>query len=246
MNSKITKPKKLSPTFDEFKSKFFEENFNPLNDEYADWIGTSLLLHTIHNFDPSGVLSTIDQILTENKAKREQENILRALYYLYLCLDDYGNQIEELKRDYLSLQAPQLFYMYFDFSKKTFQQSKIEFFRNVWLNGLLKVDRRLGEKTAIFELVAILTEDEILTLKIMFNEQQLPGFQERKFVDIEKIAQTLNIEREYSQHICVSLQSRGLLYDYGIGFFDYPGPVHFVLTDFSRLLIEYITEPDLR
>jgi hypothetical protein len=36
----------------------------------------------LHNFDPTGTASAIDQLINEEKSEREQENILRAIYAL--------------------------------------------------------------------------------------------------------------------------------------------------------------------
>lgn len=40
------------------------------------------LLRLLHNIDPSGISSAIDQLLSEKVSEREQENIIRAIYVL--------------------------------------------------------------------------------------------------------------------------------------------------------------------
>jgi hypothetical protein len=246
MSSKIIKYKKIPLTYDEFKAMILEYNSSKSRfDSIADiYDRVPSYIRVIQNFDPTGIAGAIDQILSENKAKREQDNILRAIYNLVQAIQKYSEQLTALEQDYLSQQAPQLTYKYFDLSEKTFEPSKIELFRNIWLNGLINVNRRSGEKSAIFDLVATLTEDEILALRVMFDEQYSLEFKERKPVHVEKIAQVLNMEIEYAQQICVSLQSRGLSADFGIGTYGYKGPVNFVITDYSKLLVEYINEPN--
>jgi predicted transcriptional regulator len=246
MDPKIIKHKEDPLSYDEFKPMILETDLaeSGLLDKAADsYDKIPSYIRAIQNIDPTGIASTIGQLLSENKAKREQDNIIRAIYNLNLAIQKYSEQLTNLEEKYFSEQVPSLTYKYFELSKRTFESQKIEFFRNIWLNGLINTDKQSGEKASIFELAGILTSDEILALKIFYDEQHVLEFKDRKPTHIEKIAKVLNVEISYAQQISMSLQSRGLLLDYGIGKYGYKGPINFVLTDYAKLFAEYITEP---
>lgn len=73
-----------TPSFEEFKETILKEGADAdLFNRFADLHGRiPRLIRIIHNFDPSGTLSAIDQVFNEEKSEREQDNILRAIYDL--------------------------------------------------------------------------------------------------------------------------------------------------------------------
>ena len=75
-------------SYEEFKRKVLEcSEGKTVTDKVADiYDDLPVLVRVIANLDPTGLASSLDQVLTENKAKREQENILRAIYALYTAL----------------------------------------------------------------------------------------------------------------------------------------------------------------
>jgi hypothetical protein len=248
MSTEIIKPNQVPPSFEEFKSIILNNGSidSGILGNVADFYDkVPYYVRAMQNFDPTGIASTICQLLSENKAEREQDNIIRAIYNLTLGIQKYRNQLSVLEQTYFSQQAPSMTYRYFELSQKTFESQKIEFFRNIWLNGLLDVDRQSEEKTEIFKLAGTLTKDEILALKIFYDVQHMLELRERRPINIEQIAQALNMKIEFTQQICISLQSQGLLLDYGLGKYGYKGPVNFVMTDYAKLLVEYITEPKI-
>ena len=72
------------PSFNEFKETILQHGAD------TDFLNRTAnlrgkiprLLRIIHNFDPTGTLSAIDQALNEEKTEREQNNILRVIYDL--------------------------------------------------------------------------------------------------------------------------------------------------------------------
>lgn len=75
---------KQTPSFEEFKKLVLEHGADKdfLN-RVANLHGKiPRLLRVVHNFDPTGTASAIDQLINEEKSEREQENILRAIYAL--------------------------------------------------------------------------------------------------------------------------------------------------------------------
>ena len=72
------------PSYQEFKDTVLQHGAKTgfLN-EAANLHGRiPRLLRVLHNLDPTGTLSAFDQLLSEQIAEREQDNILRAIYNL--------------------------------------------------------------------------------------------------------------------------------------------------------------------
>jgi hypothetical protein len=72
------------PSFDEFKKNILEQgsdaNFsNRLENLYDN---APRLIRILHNFDPTGTASALDQLISDEKTEKEQNNILRMLYDL--------------------------------------------------------------------------------------------------------------------------------------------------------------------
>jgi hypothetical protein len=153
----------------------------------------------------------------------------------------YGEKIKDIES---REQLPLLTESYFEFCRNAYQESKIQFFRNIWLNGILRREKSFDEKIEVFELVASLTEEQIKTLKYIYYQQAGIEFKQRKPAHIDELATALAVDRNRAQQICISLQGRGMLHDYGIGRYGYPGPVQFVMTDFLIILVSYIVAPE--
>ena len=245
MSSKVTKAgnNKIPPTFNEFKDLVLKGDLassSSINTSADFYDNMPSIIRMLHNLDPTGISSVIDQILTNDKDNREQDNILRAIYLLAQAIQTSQEELSNLKRDYLSAQIPLLTHSYFHNSKTTFHQSKIELFRNIWLNGLLDTDRREGEKQRIFTLVASMTEDEISVLKFL-HKTFISGTNQEP-PNIEDIANNLGIDSLYAQQLCLGLQSYGLVVDWANGKLNANSAVQFIITGYTYRLVSYITD----
>ncbi len=69
------------------------------------------LIRVLHNFDPTGTASAIDQLINEEKSEREQENILQAIYVLALKV----SKIDEVET--LDLPDDKFKFLYFVYEK---------------------------------------------------------------------------------------------------------------------------------
>ena len=72
------------PSFEEFKETILQQgaDTNFLR-RLANLHGRiPRLIRILHNFDPTGTLSAIDQLFSEEITEREQDNILQAIYKL--------------------------------------------------------------------------------------------------------------------------------------------------------------------
>lgn len=75
---------KQIPSFEEFKQVVLQQGAsgNFLNRAATLHGKIPRLIRILHNFDPTGIASAIDQLINEAKSEREQDNILRAIYAL--------------------------------------------------------------------------------------------------------------------------------------------------------------------
>jgi hypothetical protein len=93
---------KQTPSFDEFKKLVLEHGADgDFLNRVANLHGKiPRLLRIVHNFDPTGTASAIDQIINEEKSEREQENILRAIYALAIRVSKIDEvEISDLSED---------------------------------------------------------------------------------------------------------------------------------------------------
>ena len=236
----------LPATLDEFERKLYEQPesasfmqriFDKASDKYDN---LPSLIKLLPNFDPTGISGAIVQTLNENNSKRLQKNIISALYLMAQTIQQFENKLLNLE---IKNQIPALTEIYFEHSSRTHQKGKIEFFKNIWINGILREDKKIDEKIEVFESVSSLTEEQIVVLKFIYNFQHNNDFLQRKPVGITQLAEALGYDIIRMQQICISLQGKGLLHDYGVGKYNYPGPVNFVMTDYVSLLVSYIVEP---
>jgi vesicle coat complex subunit len=195
--------------FDDFKkmveSSFPTSTLDIIADKYDEIVPKSVQL--LANLDPTGIASTINQCLVENKARSEQENILYAIYCCWKSISEYEDRFRSLENEYLGQQGPELMNLYFENCKNTYNRKKINFFRNVWVNGMTKDDRDLDEKAYVFDLVASLTLDQIIVLRHIYKNTT----NETDTLNLAYIAKELKINEARAQHLCTNLQSRGLL-----------------------------------
>jgi hypothetical protein len=233
-------PEEQTQTFDDFK-KMMESSFptsttDIIADKYDEIVSKSVQL--LANLEPTGIVSTINQLVTENKAKREQENILYAIYWCRKSILKHQDILRNLEKEYLEQQGPELMNLYFEHCKNTYNRKKIEFFRNVWINGMIKENRDLDEKAYAFDLLASLRIEQVLVLKLIY-ESLLSEMR------VNDIASTLNIDLIKTKHICSSLEGLGLLVPKNATFGSLSSgePEYFGITDYIKIVVGYLVEP---
>lgn len=85
MSNEIVKPEQSHPlSFEEFKEILLrQESDDDIFSRVAGGHGRiPRLLRLLHNIDPTGISSAIDQLLSEKVSEREQDNIIHAIYVL--------------------------------------------------------------------------------------------------------------------------------------------------------------------
>jgi len=111
-NNLIPRPKRV-PSFDEFKEIVLQHGSDQdfLNKVASLHGKAPRLLRILHNFDPTGTASAIDQIISEEKSEREQDNILRAIYALAMKIWN----VED--KEFLDLSEEKFAFLYFIYLK---------------------------------------------------------------------------------------------------------------------------------
>ena len=231
-------------SFEEFKKLVLSSpNTKGAIDQLADaYSNIPPLLRVLSVFDKTGISTAIDKILTKKKAKRVQNNILLAIYELAKVVNMLGQKFNEMEISYKEEQVTELTYMYFDNCKKTMQEGKIKYFRNVWFNSIIDTTKQLDEKAYVFDLIGRLRIEQILVLKYIFEKQGNSKPRNRIAVELKDIAKKLQVKPEFAQQICISLQGMGLLHT-GLGAVRTSGPDKFFMTDYVTLIGKYIREP---
>lgn len=234
-NRELIIPKDGALTFDEFKKKITElKEYSSIIDKASDlYDKTPILIKAIQNFDPTGIAGAIDQVLSDNKAKREQENLTQALYELYKAIIWLGKKQLQLDSS-IEQHVPDLTSLYFEKSKESYDTQKIGYYKNIWLNGVLSDKETLEEKAYVFNIVSSLSVDEILVLSLLAGKQARHDFQKREPLTIKDIADQNHLSTQRSQQLCIGLAGKGLLHDYGLGRWDYDEPFKFVITDYVK------------
>lgn len=95
---------KQRPSFEEFKKLVLQYGADKdfLN-RVANLHGKiPRLIRVLHNFDPTGTASAINQLVNKEKSEREQENILRAIYALAMKI----SKIDEIETSFASTYKP--------------------------------------------------------------------------------------------------------------------------------------------
>lgn len=145
-------------SFEEFKSAFLGSiDAKAIVDSIADkYNEIPSYLKALKNFDPTGIISSIDDVLTENRAKREQERMLEALYYMLQKTKIH----EVILRESIKYQQEQFYILteqYFEKSKESYDKEKVKYFSQVWLTGIIDKENTIDEKIYVFKIISSLS-----------------------------------------------------------------------------------------
>lgn len=237
-------------SFEEFKSIILNDKdssgINKISDMYAK---IPNVIRKTTNLDPTGIASYFDGLLSDNKAKREQDRILTAIYGMYNAFIQYEIQLKEnIERDkeqYLDITE-----LCLEKAKDSFQKEKIKYFVNIWANSIFNIDRTFSEKECVFQLISNLTVDHIKIIKVVYDEMKhKKSIEGHNFnsenetgicVSAKEIEEKLKLNGVYIQQICTDLQGRGML-RYPRGGIIVVEPTNFLTTTIVELLDLYIS-----
>lgn len=200
------------------------------------------------NFDPTGIASYFDGLLSDNKAKREQDRILTAMWGMYHAFIVCGNQLKEhIEQD--KVQYSMLTELYLEKAKGSIQQDKIQYFTNIWINSIFNINREFNEKEYVFQLVSTFTLDQIEIIKVVYdgvkakniNNIGQPLEDETDIcISVKEISEKLDLGDIYIQQLCTDLYGRGI-FRYPRGAFINSEPDHFLPTGVVELLNMYLS-----
>ncbi|MCX6669642.1 MAG: hypothetical protein NTV25_07550, partial [Methanothrix sp.] len=213
-------------------------------DRFADMFDKiPLPVKLLKNFDPTGVIGYFADGLSEIKAKRNEEKLLKTIYELIKAVCIIDQKLGRIDPHYFEAQVIALTEMYFDHSMGSYQLEKIEIFRNAFINSVIDYDRDLDEKENMFNLISSLTMDQIRILKFCYESYR---FQSRdiNFVDIANELKLTSYS--YVGQLCHSLIGKGLLVGMGYSVSKsgpFAGYSRYRIGNYLDHLIKYIIEP---
>ena len=128
-NDSLVPRQQQAPSFDEFKEIVLGQgkNGNLLNQVATLHGSIPRLIRILHNFDPTGTASAIDQLLSEEKSEREQDNILRAIYTLAIKIwKAEGTELPSLSDEKFSF----LYFVYVKSETNVFARVEVDKIQN--------------------------------------------------------------------------------------------------------------------
>jgi hypothetical protein len=230
-------------TYEQFVKKVNQNvESNSINDKVSDlYSNIPTIIKSLKNLEPFGIVATIAENLDENRAKREKEALLKAMYVLYLGLFEIEDKIDQIVHDKVSV----LLEDYFNFCRTT-DYNKIEYFKNVFITGIISIETSISEEKNIFDILEKLDLIQIQILKILYEKQKERSYQSLRgdytfkvnIVELNGII--TDITEPKLKQFCSDLIGKGLIEDWGIGRNDYRGPEDFIINDFTKFFIKKI------
>jgi len=203
-------------------------------DSYDRWPS---VIRALKNFDHSGFVGYVADVLMDNKAKRNEMQLREVLYHLCLAIYELERKINttKLEIDRIKPQMPILSDVYLDTGMRSYQIEKIEYLKNILVNSIIDYDRELDEKISIFNLLDSLTISQIRAA-IFVNVNY-------RIMKLEEIAHELGVENAYARQICMSLNGMGLLNITDIGGWGQrSGGNEFGPTEYGKQFVAYVVE----
>lgn len=233
-------------TIEDFRIKISETNQYGIMDKLADgYDKIPSFIKLLQNLDPTGISSSIGEVLSENRAKREQAMLIDSIYYLYINFIEFQNEIKESINNNTE-EFSLLTEIYFQKSKDSHEKEKIKYFSEIWRNAITNNKRTLSEKEYVFELTASLSYDQINLLKYIYEKVEcdvIDGVKNiannTKPVGVQAYATNNNREYSYALQLCSSLVGKGLL-NMGAGSVMKAKPTHFLPSEYVNTLIEFL------
>lgn len=200
-------------------------------------------LKAFKNLNP--LVGAFCDVLAENKERRDEARLEEILYQYYIVIQVLTECVNKNKIDveYIKQQLPALSEVYLDHSMKTYQLEKIEYFRNILINGPADYKSEFDEKINIFDIIESLTIREIRILEYVHNR----SFKLGTMMKIEELIAAFvdpSIDAVYLAQLCHNLVGKGLLSrvsDYGK--YDAQGiTIGYKKAGYTDRLIEYIKD----
>ena len=193
-------------SFDEFKRMVLQQGKNgSLLDKVITLHGkVPRLIKILHNFDPIGISSAINEFVSESKSEQEQDNILRAIYTLALKVwNTEGTELPSLSEEKFYF----LYYVYVKSQTNLFARinpEEIQGFLNLPQQRILSI----GEYLDKYELIHFRNWYEGVKIKhkgIVRTEAELLGTDEFPTLvnanEVKKIEERIRLRFEVLHYL---------------------------------------------
>jgi sulfur carrier protein ThiS len=197
--------------------------------------GMPSVIKALKNFEPLGIAGSVADVLADIKAERKEKQLREVLYNYCLAIYEILQKINNLEIDIdrIKPQVPALSDVYLDTGMRSYQIEKIEYLKNILVNGVIDYNRELDEKISMFSLLASLTISQIRAVIFVNGNYRI--------MKVEEIAQELSVENAYARQLCMSLNGMGLLNITDIGGLGQgSGGYEFGPTEYGREFVAYI------
>jgi hypothetical protein len=196
------------------------------------------VLKSLSNFDPTGGSGFVISILEGRKQDREQMAVLKAIYLLFMKV----LEIEKLLLPYSENKekADYLVERYLDTSRRV-DNNKIESLRNVICNGFIGVSS-FSDTDIFLDAIEKLHLIQVEIVVICYQEF-LSNSANKIRISFIKESLSIDLDESRIMYFTSDLIGRGILADWGVGKYDYEGPVNFSMTSFGKDLYLSLIEP---
>ena len=204
-DSLVPKQKRI-PSFDEFKNIVLQQgNSGSLLDKIMALHGKApRLIRILHNFDPTGITSAINEFVSEEKSEREQDNILQAIYALALKVwNAEGTELPSLSEEKFCF----LYYVYVKSQTNLFARAEaeeIQSFLNLPQQRILSIGEYLDEHGLIsfrnwYEGVRITHKGVVRTEAELVGSDEFPAFVDVN--EVKKMEERIRLRFEVLQYL---------------------------------------------
>ena len=193
-------------SFDEFKQIMLQQGKRgSLLDKIIALHGkVPRLIRILHNFDPTGITSAINEFVSEAKSEREQDNMLRVLYTLALKVwNTEGTELPILSEAKFCF----LYYVYVKSQTNLFARidpEEIQGFPNLSQQRILSIGEYLDKYELIdfknwYEGVRITHKGVVRTEAELLGSDEFPAFVDVN--EVKKIEERIRLRFEVLQYL---------------------------------------------
>lgn len=206
MDDSLVPIQKRVASFDEFKQIVLQQGKNgSLLDKIMALHGKApRLIKILHNFDPTGISSAINELVSEEKSEHEQDNILRAIYAVALKVwNTEGTELPTLSEEKFYF----LYYVYVKSQTNLFARidpEEMQGFLNSSQQRILSIGEYLDKYELInfknwYEGVRITHKGIVRTEAELLGSDELPAFVDVN--EVKKIEERIRLRFEVLQYL---------------------------------------------
>ena len=219
-------PKKMSDSLDKISSKYEEMFEIRALIQSIPWVG-----------------ATFDTTLAAEGTRLKR----RKLEEFLVELKETMGKISEEKIDKEFLNSEEFYVLFLTILErimKTYEREKIILFRNIFINSIKVQNADTYYKEGFINIVTNLSVLHVQILKYYFEREEIFKKERRNapnsFTSQSAVMRKFNIKESQFEGFCNDLLRDGLLYDAGIGTWDYKR-YHYRVTNYASDFLKFIT-----